>query len=54
VLVNAAPIAAKVALANILDNAVKFSPAGGQVRIALTAVADGAVITVSEMGRAAT
>jgi signal transduction histidine kinase len=31
VLVNAVPVAAKVALANILDNAVKFSPPGGQV-----------------------
>src|SRR2546427_2509800 len=36
-LVNAAPGAAKVALANILDNAVKFSPTGGQVRIVVTA-----------------
>ena len=50
VLVNAAPIAAKVALANILDNAVKFSPAGGQVRIAASAVADEAVIAVSDAG----
>src|SRR5262249_44807127 len=30
-LVHAAPVAAKVALANILDNAVKFSPSGGRV-----------------------
>jgi len=36
-LVNAAPGAAKVALANILDNAVKFSPTGGKVRIVVTA-----------------
>ena len=50
VLVNAAPIAAKVALANILDNAVKFSPAGGQVGIAVTAVEEEAVITVSDAG----
>src|SRR5262249_27031508 len=47
VLVNAAPIAAKVALANILDNAVKFSPAGGQVRIAVEAVDGEAGIAVS-------
>lgn len=50
VLVNAAPIAAKVALANILDNAVKFSPAGGEVRIAVAASEDEAIITVSDAG----
>jgi two-component system OmpR family sensor kinase len=50
VLVNAAPIAAKVALANILDNAVKFSPPGGRVRIAASAVEDEAVIAVSDAG----
>jgi two-component system, OmpR family, sensor kinase len=50
VLVNAAPIAAKVALANILDNAVKFSPPGGQVRIAVTTVDDEAIIAVSDTG----
>ncbi len=50
VLVNAAPVAAKVALANILDNAVKFSPPGGQVRVAVTAADDEAVITVSDAG----
>jgi two-component system, OmpR family, sensor kinase len=50
ILVNAAPVAAKVALANILDNAVKFSPAGGRVRIAAAAVEDEAVIAVSDAG----
>ena len=50
VLVSAAPVAAKVALANILDNAVKFSPAGGRVRIAVTAVDGEAVIAVSDAG----
>jgi len=50
IFVNAAPVAAKVALANILDNAVKFSPAGGRVRIAATAVEDEAVIAVSDAG----
>ena len=50
VLVIAAPVAAKVALANILDNAVKFSPPGGQVRIAVTTVDDEAIITVSDTG----
>jgi two-component system OmpR family sensor kinase len=50
VLVNAAPVAAKVALANILDNAVKFSPLGGQVRLAAAATEDEAVVTVSDAG----
>jgi two-component system OmpR family sensor kinase len=50
VLVRAAPLAAKVALANILDNAVKFSPAGGQVRIAVAAVDGEAIIAVSDAG----
>ena len=50
VLVNAAPVAAKVALANILDNAVKFSPPGGQVRVAVIAADDEAVIAVSDTG----
>jgi two-component system, OmpR family, sensor kinase len=50
VLVIAAPIAAKVALANILDNAVKFSPAGGQVRISVAEVEGEAVIAVSDAG----
>jgi hypothetical protein len=50
VLVNAAPAAAKVALANILDNAVKFSPLGGQVRLTAAATEDEAVITVSDAG----
>src|SRR5207244_13017735 len=44
------PGAAKVALANILDNAVKFSPTGGQVRIVVTAGREGAVIAVSDTG----
>jgi two-component system OmpR family sensor kinase len=48
--VNAAPIAAQVALANILDNAVKFSPTGGQVRLVVTAERDEAVIVVSDAG----
>ncbi len=50
VLVNTAPVAAKVALANILDNAVKFSPPAGQVRVAVTATDDEAIIAVSDAG----
>ncbi len=49
-LVNAAPAAAQVALANILDNAVKFSPTGGHVTIVVTAERDEAVIAVSDAG----
>ena len=48
--VNAAPFAAKVALANLLDNAVKFSPPGGDVRVAIRAVGEDAVIAVSDTG----
>jgi two-component system OmpR family sensor kinase len=49
-LVSAEPGAAKVALANILDNAVKFSPAGGRVTVAVTADPVEAVIAVSDTG----
>jgi two-component system OmpR family sensor kinase len=50
ILVNAAPVAAKVALANILDNAVKFSPPGGDVKVAVTAGREEAAIAVSDAG----
>jgi two-component system, OmpR family, sensor kinase len=49
-LVHAAPVAAKVALANVLHNAVKFSPAGGLVTTVVTAQGDEAVVTVSDRG----
>ena len=49
-LVNAAPVAAKVALANILHNAVKFSSRGGQVKIVVTVSREEAVIAVSDTG----
>jgi two-component system, OmpR family, sensor kinase len=49
-LVTTAPVAAQVALANILDNAVKFSPPGGRVRIVVTAERNEAVIAVSDCG----
>jgi two-component system, OmpR family, sensor kinase len=48
--VHAAPVAAKVALANILDNAVKFSPSGGRVTIAVAAAPAEAIIAVSDTG----
>jgi histidine kinase/DNA gyrase B/HSP90-like ATPase len=49
-LLNAALVAAKIALANILDNAVKFSPAGGRVTINVAANGKEAVIAVSDNG----
>jgi len=50
VLVNAAPGAAKLALANILHNAVKFSPSGGLVKTAVTVARGEAVVAVSDTG----
>jgi len=49
-LVSAAPGAAKVALANILDNAVKFSPKGSAIGIAIGASQDEVFIAVSDTG----
>jgi two-component system, OmpR family, sensor kinase len=48
--VNTAPVAAQVALANILHNAVKFSPAGGRVTASVTTHSDEAVVTISDGG----
>jgi two-component system OmpR family sensor kinase len=39
-----------LALTNIIDNALKFSPAGSTVRVGLTAQGSEAVISVSDMG----
>ena len=50
IFVNAAPVAAKVALANIIDNAVKFSPPGGDVKVAVTSGPAEAIITVADAG----
>ena len=49
-LVNAAPVAARVALANVLDNAVKFSPPGGCVKVTVTADRGDVVIAVADGG----
>jgi two-component system OmpR family sensor kinase len=48
--VNAAPVAAKVALANVLDNAVKFSPPAGEVRVAVLGGQKEVAIAVSDTG----
>ncbi|WP_438941145.1 sensor histidine kinase [Methyloterricola oryzae] len=42
--------ALSLVIANLLDNAVKFSPAGGQVRIRLATEGTEAAITVSDQG----
>jgi two-component system OmpR family sensor kinase len=48
--VNVAPTAVGLALANILDNAVKFSPANGEVRVGVSADRGDALITVTDQG----
>jgi two-component system, OmpR family, sensor kinase len=48
--VSAAPGAAKVALANVLDNAIKFSPKGGDVHIAIEVALNEVCIAVSDAG----
>lgn len=48
--VEAAPGAVGLVVANVLDNAVKFSPRGGQVRIRVTAEERVAVVAVSDSG----
>jgi two-component system, OmpR family, sensor kinase len=50
IVVQVAPVAAKVALANVLHNAVKFSPAGGLVKTVVDVDRDEAVVTVSDSG----
>jgi two-component system, OmpR family, sensor kinase len=48
--VEVAPGAVGLVVANVLDNAVKFSPRGGQVRIRVTAEEGVAVVAVSDSG----
>jgi two-component system, OmpR family, sensor kinase len=50
VVVRADPAAASVVVANILRNAVKFSPPGGRVRVEVSTDAADAVVTVSDSG----
>jgi two-component system, OmpR family, sensor kinase len=48
--VKVAAAAATLVVANVLDNAVKFSPPGGWVRIQVTSEGSAAVVAVSDSG----
>jgi two-component system OmpR family sensor kinase len=48
--VRVAPAAAGLVLSNVLDNALKFSPVGGQVRVGVAARDGVAVVAVSDAG----
>jgi two-component system OmpR family sensor kinase len=48
--VRATPTAVSLALANVLDNAVKFSPEGGQVTVTVTTEGTEALLIVSDAG----
>lgn len=48
--VKAAPGAASLAVANVVDNAVKFSPIGGRVTISVFAEGGEAVVAVADSG----
>jgi two-component system OmpR family sensor kinase len=50
VVVRADPAAARLVVANILGNAVKFSPPGGRVRVRVSTEAADAVVAVSDSG----
>ncbi len=48
--VNVAPAALSHVVANVLDNAVKFSPLGGEVRVGVSVEGSAAVVAVSDTG----
>ena len=48
--IQAAPGAAALVVGNVLDNAVKFSPPGGQVRILVTPENGSALVAISDSG----
>ncbi len=50
VIVVAEPVAVQRALRNVLDNAVKYTPSGGQIRIRVSTVARHVFVVVSDTG----
>lgn len=50
VAVKMTPSAARLLVSNLLDNAVKFSPPGGQVTVSISAAKSEAVLSVSDTG----
>ncbi len=50
ILVAADPVALQRAFRNVLDNAVKYTPAGGQVRVRASVVAQHAFVMISDTG----
>jgi signal transduction histidine kinase len=48
--VSADPVALQRAFRNVLDNAVKYTPAGGQVRVRASVVAQHAFVVISDTG----